>query len=206
MQTAAKFTTILLAILLLSGCATLAPEYQRPAAPVPDTWPDESADRLQTEEDAPAATDPDWNLYFSDASLQRLINLALDNNRDLRVATLNIEKARAQYRIQRADLLPSVEASAGRSASRSLNTLSANNTTFTSSQYNVDLGFSAWELDLFGRVRSLKDQALEQYLASEQATRSTRISLIAEVATAYLTWSADAERLRLAQETLASQS
>ena len=206
MQTAAKSTATLLAVLLLGGCATLAPEYQRPAAPVPDTWPGESADRLQTEQAAPAATDLDWNLYFSDAALQRLIELALDNNRDLRVATLNIEKARAQYRIQRADLFPSVDASAGRSASRSLYTLSGNNTTYTSSQYSVDLGFSAWELDLFGRVRSLNDQALEQYLASEQATRSTRISLIAEVANAYLTWSADAERLRLAQETLASQS
>ncbi len=177
MCTLSKVSVAVFCMLLLGGCATLAPDYQRPVAPVPDSWPDESADAPQTEQGVMAATDIDWRVYFSDASLQRLIMLALANNRDLRVAALNIEKARAQYRIQRADLLPSVEASAGRSASRALSTQSG--ALYTSSQYDVDLGFSSWELDLFGRVRSLKDQALEQYLASEQATRSTHISLIA---------------------------
>ncbi|MCP5215424.1 MAG: AdeC/AdeK/OprM family multidrug efflux complex outer membrane factor [Pseudomonadales bacterium] len=206
MYTVSKATTTVLAALLLGGCATLAPDYQRPPAPVPDSWPSKAADTPQAQQDARAAADLEWRAYFNDAALQRLIELALENNRDLRVAALNVEKVQAQYRIQRADLLPSVDASAGYSAQRALFTLSGNDSTRSSHEYAVDLGFSAWELDLFGRLRSLKDQALEQYLASEQATRSTRISLVAEVASAYLTWSADAERLRLAQETLASQS
>ncbi len=205
MQRASLLTATVLAAVFASGCATLAPDYQRPAAPVPDAWPTVPADAPRAQQGALAGADLEWRVYFVDASLQRLIELAIDNNRDLRVAALNIKKARAQYRIQRADLFPSVEASAGRSASRSLYTLSDNNSTYTSSEYNVDIGFTSWELDLFGRIRSLKDQALEQYLASEQATRSTRISLIAEVANAYLIWSADAQRLRLVQETLASQ-
>tara|TARA_R110002096_G_scaffold29497_12_gene88802 strand:- start:39275 stop:40690 length:1416 start_codon:yes stop_codon:yes gene_type:complete len=205
MRTISNLAVTTLTLLLLGGCASMAPDYERPAAPVPESWPAEISDTPEVP-GAVAAIDLDWRDYFNDATLQQLIELALENNRDLRVSALNIEKARAQYRIQRADLLPAFEASAASNAQRTVSALPGSTGTFTSHTYGVDLGFSAWELDLFGRLRSLKDQSLEQFLATTQAAHSTQISLIAEVAAAYLTWSSDAERLRLAQETLASQS
>lgn len=205
MHTLSKVSASVLTLILLGGCASMAPDYERPAAPVPESWSAQAPDTPQAST-AVAATDLDWRDYFNDVALQRLIELALENNRDLRVSALNIEKARAQYRIQRADLLPSIEASASSSAQRSVFTQPGSAGAAVTRTYGVDLGFSAWELDLFGRLRSLKDRSLEQFLASTQAARSTHISLVAEVAVAYLTWSSDAERLRLAQETLASQS
>ena len=131
---------------------------------------------------------------------------ALDNNRDLRVAVLNIAQARAQYRIQDAATLPTLSANGSGTATRTPPSLSATGEALTSHQYSATLGVSAYELDLFGRVRNLSAQALEQYLSTEEARRSTQISLVAEVATAYLTWAADLERLALARETLRSQS
>src|SRR5512138_3291405 len=131
--------------------------------------------------------------------------MALDNNRDLKVATLNIERFRALYQIRRADLLPQVDANAAASIQRVPAGLSSNGNAKTAEQYNVGLGVASYELDLFGRVRSLKDQALEQYLATEQAQLSVQISLVSEVAFSYLTLAADRERLKVARETLASQ-
>jgi multidrug efflux system outer membrane protein len=131
--------------------------------------------------------------------------MALENNRDLRVAALNIERSRALYQIRRADLLPKVDASASASFQRIAEDLSASGRATTVEQYNVGLGVSSYELDLFGRVQSLKDQALEQYLSTEQAQRSVQISLVSQVAAAYLTLAADRERLRIARETLANQ-
>lgn len=147
-----------------------------------------------------------WRDVFTDPSLQRVIDLALANNRDLRVAVLNIEKARAQYRVQDAALFPTVKASGSESASRTPAALSATGQPAVSHTYSATLGFSAYELDLFGRVRSLSAQALEQYLATVEARRSSQISLVAEVATAYLTLAADQDLLKLAQDTLSSQS
>jgi multidrug efflux system outer membrane protein len=146
-----------------------------------------------------------WRDYFSDAKLQKLIQLALDNNRDLRVAALNIEKARAQYQIQRSELFPSINASGSGTAKRTPASLSGTGQPVISHSYSAGLGFAAYELDFFGRVRSLKDAALEQYLATTEARDSTQISLIAEVASAYLTLGADHERLQLAKDTLTSQ-
>jgi len=131
--------------------------------------------------------------------------LALENNRDLRVAVLNIERSRAQYQIQRSDLFPKVDANAAATYQRIAETFSATRLPETLHQYNVGLGVSSYELDLFGRVRSLKDQALEQYLATEQARRSVQISLVSQVAATYLTLAADRERLQLAKETLGNQ-
>jgi len=138
--------------------------------------------------------------------LRSLIELALANNRDLRVAILNIEQARAQYRVQDAQTLPTVNASGSGTAARTPASLSSTGAAVTSHQYSANLGVSAYELDLFGRVRNLSSQALEQYLATEQARRTTQISLVAEVTTAYLTWAADQERLALAIDTLRSQT
>ena len=184
---------------LLTGCANLAPTYERPAAPVPPTFPDATPG-------TGAAADVRWQDFFADARLQGLIELALANNRDLRVAVLNIEQARAQYRVQDAQTLPGVNASGGGSASRVPAGLSGTGAPVINRQYSANIGISAYELDLFGRVRSLSAQALEQYLATEEARRSTQISLVAEVANAYLSWAADIERLALARETLRSQS
>jgi multidrug efflux system outer membrane protein len=154
--------------------------------------------------DKPLADIP-WQEFFVDEKLRKLIALALENNRDLRVAVLNIERSRAQYRIRRSDLFPKIDATAAGSVQRIPEDLSTSGRADTVDQYSVGLGVSAYELDLFGRVRSLKDQALEQYLATEQARRSVQIGLVAEVAASYLTLAADRERLQLARETLESQ-
>jgi outer membrane protein, multidrug efflux system len=127
-----------------------------------------------------------------------LIDLALANNRDLRVAILNIDQARAQYRIQRSQSFPQIDAVGSQSASRIPASVSQTGASMTTRQYNANIGLSAYELDLFGRVRSLNGQALER--------KATQISLISEVANAYLTWAADLEQLALAQQTLQSQS
>ncbi len=194
------------ALLLLTGC-TMAPSYTRPAAPVPAAWPTGPAYKAPADATTAGkqAADIPWQDFFIEPHLRQVIELALKENRDLRVAVLNIEKTRAQYQIQRADLLPTVNGTAGATIQRLPADLSSTGRARTSEQYSVGLGVSSYELDLFGRVRSLKDQALEEYLATEQARRAVQISLVAEVANAWLTLAADRERLKLAQETLASQ-
>jgi len=195
------------AALLLGGCVNLAPGYERPAAPVPGRYPEPLAKGAEdTPAEGAAASDVGWRSFFADARLRGLIELALDHNRDLRVAVLNITQARAQYRIQDAATLPTLSAAGSSTATRTPAGLSGTGEAVTSHQYSATLGVSAYELDLFGRVRNLSAQALEQYLSTEEARRSTQISLVAEVATAYLTWAADLERLALARETLRSQS
>ncbi len=194
------------AFLCLSGCATMAPKYTQPAAPVANTWPSGPAYKAEAAkpEQKPLAEIP-WQEFFVDPQLQKLIALALENNRDLRVAVLNIERFRAQYQIQRAELFPKVDANAAGSVQRLPADLSGTGRAITVEQYSAGLGVSSYELDLFGRVRSLKDQALEQFLATEQARRSVQISLVSDVAVTYLTLAADRERLQLAKETLTSQ-
>lgn len=190
-------TTI--AALMLAGCSTLAPDYQRPAAPVAGQWADGSGGS------GVAAADIAWRDFFQDERLRALIAQALANNRDLRVAVLNIDRARAQYQIRRAELLPNVGLSAGESSQRLPADLSSTGKPMISRSASVGVGFSVYELDFFGRVRSLKDQALQQFFATEEARRSAQISLIAEVANAYLSLAADRERLQLAQNTHESQ-
>jgi outer membrane protein, multidrug efflux system len=192
-------------ILILSGC-TLAPEYTRPEAPVPASWPSGPAYKDTTgKPDNVSAADIAWQGFFIDERLQKVIDLALTNNRDLRVATLNIERTRALYRIQRAELLPTVNAGATFSKERVPGILSGSGNPSTEELYNVNLGISSWELDLSGRIRNLKEAALQEYLATEQARRSAQISLVAEVANTYMTLAADRDLLKLAQETLRAQ-
>lgn len=199
-----KQSGAILMLCLISGCASMAPNYQRPQAPIAADWP-QAATTTASAASSGATADIGWRDVFVDVRLQQLIELALANNRDLRISALNIVKARAQYRIQRADLFPSITASGGSSAQRLPGDLSGTGQATISREYSAELGFSSYELDLFGRVRSLKNQALETYFATEEARRSTQISLVSELATAYLTLAADRERLRLAQETLQSQ-
>lgn len=192
------FPLALVAALTLAGCVNLAPDYQQPAAPVPAQWP-VSADT------GTASAQLGWQSFFLDARLRQVVGQALDNNRDLRVAALNVEKARALYRVQRAELLPSVNASASGTHSRTPASTSSTGSATTSHQYSAEVGLSAYELDLFGRIRNLSDAALEDYLQLEETRRSTQISLIGEVATAWLTLAADRDLLHLAEETLTSQ-
>jgi outer membrane protein, multidrug efflux system len=192
------------AILTLTGCSTMAPKYSRPAAPVPANFPTGPAYQ-GTNGKGPIWGDVVWQDFFVDPKLRKLIALALDSNRDLRVAALNIERAEAQYQIRRADLFPQIDAGAAYAAQHIPRTMTASGKSTTNHSYSVSLGMAAYEVDLFGRIRSLKEQALDQYLATEQARRAVQISLISRVANSYLTLAADHERLKIAQDTLAAQ-
>jgi len=206
-----KMTSVLClplgALLCLAGCTTMAPKYSQPVAPVPAAWPTAAAYKENAAKPgAQIAAETPWREFFVGPQLRNVIELALVNNRDLRVATLNIEKSRALYRIQRAELIPQIEATAAGSVQRVPADLSSSGQSTIARQYSIGLGVSAYELDLFGRVRSLKDQALEQYLSTEQAKVAVQISLVAEVANSWLTLAADRERLQLAKDTLESQN
>ena len=181
------------------GACSMMPVFERPAAPVPASFP--QAAPTEATAVAPLADTVAWRDYFADERLCEVIALALENNRDLRVAALNIERARAQYGIQRADLFPSIAASGGQSAQRVPGDLSMSGDSTVSRQYSANLGFASYELDFFGRVRSLEEQALQTYLGTEEARRSAQISLVAEVANAWLRLAADRERLALARST-----
>jgi outer membrane protein, multidrug efflux system len=192
-----RIVTSVLAATLVAGC-TMAPEYTRPDLPVAGEFPTQPAEEGGT----PAAA-LGWRTVFGDARLQALIGLALENNRDLRVAVLNVDRARALYRIERSDQLPTVNAT----ASGTVQGLPGGISPFgagTLEQYTVGVGVTAFELDVWGRVRSLTDAALEQFLASEEAARSVHLAIVAEVASAYLTERALDEQLEIARETLST--
>ncbi len=189
-----SFSALALA-LLLAGCASLAPEYQRPEAPVPASWSGTPA------EQAPAVP-LRWQDFVADERLRVLVQQALQNNRDLRQTLLNVEAVRAQYQIQRADRLPSVGLQAGGTRQRTPADLSGTGTATTQGNYQVGLGVTAFELDLFGRVRSLTDAALQDYLATEQGAQAARISLVGQVIESFLTHDGARRRLQLAQQTL----
>ena len=198
-------SSVLIVAALLGGCS-LMPDYERPAAPVAASWPTGPA--YQPEKaaaDAVPAAEIAWRDFYADARLRQVIELALANNRDLRVSTLNIEKARAQYGIQRAALLPTVTANGNQTAVKVPGSMASSGQATISREYDANLGVTAYELDFFGRVRSLSEAALQTYLATEEARRAQQISLVAEVATDYLNLAADQQRLKLAVETLASQ-
>ena len=207
-----RILPLILVVFCFGGC-TLAPKYTRPEPPVPSQWPTGPAYKTDTAAvKGPMTVDLGWRTFYAGQQLQQVIDLAIRNNRDLRIAVLNIQKARAIYRISYTALLPSIDGSGVKTEQRFPSDLSSAKDISTDTpvasiarQYNVGVGTSGYEIDLFGRVRSLKDQALEQYLATEEAQRAARISLMAEVANAYLALAADRERLGLAKETLRAQ-
>ncbi|MDU9413190.1 efflux transporter outer membrane subunit [Pseudomonas sp. zfem005] len=188
----------LLIALTLGGCS-MAPTYERPEAPVAAHWNGPAAKADQ------AANELDWRTFIVDADLRRLVGEALANNRSLRQTLLDIEQARAQYRIQRADRVPGLSASASGNRQRVPGDLSSTGTSTVTSSYQVGVSLPEYELDLFGRVKSLTDSALEQYLATEEAGRSARIALVAEVTQAYLTYDGAQRRLALTRQTLESR-
>ncbi|WP_408512691.1 efflux transporter outer membrane subunit [Paraburkholderia sediminicola] len=206
------------AVAVLTGC-TLDPHYERPAAPVAVAYPEGdayestsaaagaavasatasgttsgTATPTTTTTTPPLGADMAWRSFFRDERLQRLIEIALNNNRDLRVAALNVAEYEAQYRITRAALAPSI------SASGSLTRERASGVTISSS--DVSVGTTSWEIDFFGRLRSLKRQALENYLATDASRQSTQISLIATVATDYLTLLSDERLFQITEDTV----
>jgi multidrug efflux system outer membrane protein len=182
----------------------MIPKYTRPEAPVPTDWPSGPAYKeTPAMQGAPAAADLQWREFFADERLQTIIAKALKNNRDLRVAALNVERARALYRVQRAELLPKVET--GLTATKQHVRISGTTGLVTLEEYGVNLGITSWEIDFFGRIRSLGQRALEEYFATQQARRSSQILLVSEVARVYLTLAADRETLQLAKSTLESQ-
>ncbi|RQP22597.1 multidrug transporter [Albitalea terrae] len=179
----------------LAGCMSLAPKYERPAAPVPERFSGDG-----TAVSGPVASDLEWQSFFADERLKRLIGIALANNRDLRIAALNMEQARAAADIRRADLWPTVNA--GANASRGPSAAAGGAVT---SLYTVGLAVTGYELDFFGRVRNLNDAALAQYLATDEARKTAQISLIAQVATTYLNLLADEQLLEATKQTLVSR-
>jgi len=193
------------AALLLGGC-TMIPRYERPPMPVAESFEEGGAAPAPAAAEAPlAAPDVPWQEFFTDARLRSVIDLALANNRDLRVATLNIQRAQALYRIQRSDLYPTIGVQATGDRHRVPESIGKDGQASTVSVYTVGLGLASWELDLFGRIRSLNARSLEQYLATEEARRGAQTSLVAAVAAAWLDLAANEENLRISKETLAAQ-
>jgi len=197
----------------LLGACTLEPHYQRPASPVP-VLPEGA-------QGGTAAAEFGWHDFFPDPQLQRLIGVALANNRDLRVAALNVQSAQALYRIHRAQLLPTVDASAfeevqefpngvlgtpAGAGSGGSGSLPSGTGGTTLRFYDAGIGFTSYELDFFGRIRSLNHAALQQYFSSDATRKSAQLALVAEVATAYLAVLADQTLLEITRETLRNQS
>ncbi|MDO8904752.1 efflux transporter outer membrane subunit [Hydrogenophaga sp.] len=183
----------LLATAVVTGCSFI-PTYERPVAPVATGFPTMGS----TTSPQAAAADMSWRAFVGDAHLRELITLALANNRDLRVATLNIEQVRAQYQIRRADLFPTLGVA-------TTGNRQPDGSGGTSSVYSVGLAMSSWEIDFFGRIASLKEAALAQYLASEEARRATQTSLVAAVASTWLSLQSNDQLLSLTQRTLATR-
>ncbi len=196
---------VLSAVALAAGCS-MAPKYERPEAPVATDWPGLRLARslavapttASTAVQTTAAADIEWQSFFSDPKLRLLIEAALRNNRDLRIAVLNIEQARAQFQIRRADQFPTV----GASATGTRQPATGGN---ISSVYTAGLAMTSYEIDFFGRVASLKDAALAQYLATEEGRKTTQISLIATVTNTWLSLLADEELLAITAQTLATR-
>jgi len=204
---------------VLAGCAMI-PQYQRPPLPVPDVYPGQGVDQVTAAKAAPAAAaDIASRELFRDERLNRLVELALANNRDLRTAVLNVQQTQAQYRITRSALFPTVQGSAGFTRSEtSFSTATqlpgefggsgagaaASGTSYTANSFSASVGVTSYELDLFGHVRSQNAQALEQYFQTEEAQRAAQVSLVGQVATQYLTLRETEELLKLSQDTLAA--
>ena len=181
--------------LVLSGCSTLEPRSTEVAPAIPSQWPAAVTAGAPATPTAEVA-DIGWRDFFVDPRLQAVITQSLENNRDLRVAVLNVERARAQYRIQRADRVPAVGVQG--------QMIRSGGDAPVTEQFSANLGVVEFELDLFGRVRNLSQAALQQYFAEAANRRSAQLSLVAEVANAWLTLGADSEQLRIAQATLAT--
>jgi multidrug efflux system outer membrane protein len=205
-----KHSLIAAAVAFFAAGCTMAPKYVRPAAPVDQTFPQggvydkqpsaTSGDANGRSAETKPAVDIGWRDFFADARLQRIVEIALKNNRDLRVSMLNVASARAQYQITRASLFPTLDAVGSQTKQRTPKDLSFFNQTI-SNQYSVGVNAS-WEIDFFGRIQSLKDQALAQYFALAETRKAAEISLVSQVADQYLTMLSDDDQLTVTRNTL----
>ncbi|MGE4429561.1 MAG: efflux transporter outer membrane subunit [Sphingobium sp.] len=210
-MTSLRYWTLGALAMSLSAC-NMAPRYERPALPVPAATPQGPAYTGDTGDQAAAdLADTSWTEFFTDDRLREVIGLSLANNRDLRVALANVEQARAQYRAQRADIFPTVGASGGATYQKSpFATMGGGGAgggagmSGRTDIYTASLGISAWEIDLFGRVRNLSEAAQQQFFAAQENRNAAQVTLIAEIATAWLTMAADQEQLALARKTEAA--
>lgn len=192
----------LVAAVMLTGCVSMSPFYDRPESPVNAAWPEGSAyDQAKLNQ----AALPDWEAFYTDDRLRQVIRLTLENNRDYRVAMLNVERLRQAYNIQRSEFLPYLAATGQGSHSRTSDLLRKPDQAAVSHSYTANLAMAAYELDLFGRIKSLSDQALNRYFATEEARKSARATLIAETANLWLKLGADRSILAFAKTTLESQ-
>lgn len=187
------------ALVTLGGCMSLAPDYRQPTAPIPETY---AAAVDSQGESAPTLS---WNEYFTDPALQRLIETALSNNRDLRIAALRISEAQAAFRIQRSERLPAFDINAQGGRSRIPGDLSMTGESMVSSEYRAGVGLNSWELDFWGRVRNLETAALESWLATDAARRAVRVALIGQVAEGYLGLRELDERIGITQQSVVSR-
>ncbi|KML65727.1 efflux transporter outer membrane subunit [Pectobacterium peruviense] len=189
--------SLIAATLLFAGCS-MAPSYTTPPSPITEQWKSDRATQHSS-----ATTD--WKIFIQDERLRHLVDIALANNRDLRQTLLNVDVARAQYRIQRADRLPGIEAQGSGSRQRVPGDISPTGQAAIQNEWRSGIGLAAFELDLFGRIKSLSDAAMEEYLATETNARGARITLIAEVVQAYLTRNGAVQRYELTNSTLQSR-
>lgn len=204
-QTHGRWTAAVVAafgLALMAGCGVMAPTHERPAAPIPATWPSVLVAGTSDTTVMPS----DWATFFPDPRLQAMIAAALEHNRDLRLAVARVDEARATYGVQRADRLPNLQLGATRTITQTPAALSSTGLETTSRRVDVNVGLLAFELDFWGRVASLSEAAKASYLATEEAQRSFRLSLIADVADAYWAWQEASERVVLARHTWTTRS
>lgn len=196
-----KFSRIslIIAVAFAMGGCSLVPEYFRPAAPVPETYPGQPTTDGVTNMPVTEAPPLSWESYFADADLQHLIQIGLDHNRDLKTAVLRMDEAQATYGVQKADRLPTVQGNLNYDRSR---TVFSSSQAFEAKLFRIGVGISEYEIDVFGRVKSLSQAALEQYLAVSENRQAVQTTLITEIATQYVNFLATNEQLKLAQQTL----
>lgn len=193
------------AAMLLAGCGSLlTPQYARPDAPVPRAWPTQGAYAGAARDSERSAIDTGWKTFIVDARARQLVEMALANNRDLRIAALNMERARAAYGVSRADLFPSVSAAGAATQAKGARDVVSESTGRISHNYSATLGFSSYELDFFGKIRNQADASREAWLQLVETRDAAQISVIAQVVSGYLTLAADQERLKVAKDTLDS--
>lgn len=196
-----RTASLALSAVVLTGCMSLAPAPDTPPLPVPEAWPA----HLGSGTDGAHAGELAWQAYFTDPLLQRLIETALENNRDLRLAALRVEEASATFRIQRSDRFPAVGVGAQGGRARVPGDLNMSGRSQVGGEYRAEVGLSTWELDLWGRVRNLEDAALQRWLASDAARQAVHLALIAQVADGYLGLREIDERVAIARQTVATR-
>lgn len=204
MKSLKAFLSMTAVAAFLAGC-TMIPGYERPQSPVAAQWPQGPAYAGLTGVEGAGIFAVEWPSFFRSPQMRQIIETALDNNRDLRVASLRVEQARALYRVEGAALLPAVDAGAAMTRQGIPENASATGRDATTSAYSANIGTTAFELDLFGRIRSQNERALEEYFATEEARKAARIALIAETANAYLAYLADKKLLEITEDTLKAQ-